>query len=60
MALIREFGTFEQQTFLKIDEGHPEEAVKLAKRHFQDIPGLIEQLANALAKAGAGNMPLLC
>ncbi len=52
--LIREFGTVEQQAYLKIDEGHPEEAVKLARRHFKDMPGLIEQLANALDKAGAG------
>ncbi len=53
--LIRELGTFEQQTFLKVEEGRPEEAVDLAKRHFQDKPGLVKELADALAKAGAGD-----
>jgi uncharacterized Zn finger protein len=52
--LIRELGTFEQQMFLKIEEGQPEEAMNLAKRHFKNEPGLIEKLAKTLDKAGAG------
>ena len=52
--LIRELGTIEQQTFLTIEEGRPEKAVALARRHLQEEPGLVKDLANALDKAGAG------
>jgi len=52
--LIRELGTIEQQVYLKIEEGQPDDAVVLIKRHLQDSPGLIKKMADTLDKAGAG------
>jgi uncharacterized Zn finger protein len=54
--LVQELGTLEQQIFLKIDEGQPQEAVTLAKQHLLNQPGTIEKLANALADVGAGEL----
>ncbi|TEB07964.1 SWIM zinc finger protein [Pelotomaculum schinkii] len=54
--LVREFGTLEQQIFLKVEEGRPEEAMTLAKQHLRDKPGAIKQLADALVEASAGEL----
>lgn len=54
--LVQELGTLEQQIFLKVEEGKPEEAVTLAKQNLRDKPGDVKQLADALANAGAGDL----
>lgn len=54
--LIQELGTLEQQIFLKVAEGRPEEAVEMARQHLRDQPGTIKQLADALVEAGAGEL----
>jgi len=52
-ALIREMGTPQQRAFLLVDEGKTDEAVALARKHFTQLPGLMEQFADALVEAGA-------
>lgn len=54
--LIRELGTLNQQIFLKVEEGQPEEAVSLAKQHLHEQPGTIRQLADVLVAAGADEL----
>jgi hypothetical protein len=36
-----------------VDEGKIDEAVALARKHFTQLPGLMEQFVNALVEAGA-------
>ncbi len=54
--LIRELGTLKQQIFLKVEEGRPEEAADMAKKHLRSEPGTIEQLADSMVDAGAGEL----
>ncbi|MEW8959796.1 MAG: SWIM zinc finger family protein [Moorella sp. (in: firmicutes)] len=50
--IIRELGTVEQYMFLLVREGKLGEAVAVAKEHFTKMPGIILNLARALADAG--------
>jgi uncharacterized Zn finger protein len=52
-ALVRELGTVEQRTFLLIDEGKIDEAVRLMRQVVGDKPGLVTEFADALVVAGA-------
>lgn len=51
--MIRELGTTEQVMFLAVREGKPGEAVTMAMEHCREKPGVIMQLVQALAEAGA-------
>lgn len=51
--LIFELGSPEQQAFLLLRQGRFEAAVKIARDHFEDLPGLVIQFADALVEAGA-------
>jgi len=53
--IIHELGTVKQRMFLLVREGKPGEAVALAKEHFTKKPGIIINLAQALADAGAAD-----
>lgn len=51
--ILREMGTAKQRLFLLVREGKPEEAAALAREHFTEMPGVMIDLARALAEAGA-------
>jgi uncharacterized Zn finger protein len=54
-GLVLELGSPEQQAFLLVQQGHLEEAVAIAEKHFSDLPGLVTHFADALVAAGAGS-----
>lgn len=51
--ILREMGTAEQHLFLLVREGKPEEAVALARERFTTMPGVMINLAQTMAEAGA-------
>ncbi len=51
--LIQEMGTEEQQMFLLLREGNPQEAAVMAKQHFTAQCGTILRLVSAMAESGA-------
>lgn len=53
--IIRELGTPEQRMLLMVSEGKPDDAVAMARQHFLDKPGIINDLADALVHTGFGD-----
>ena len=52
--LIAEMGSPRQQAFLLIEQKRFDEAVDVARLHFNTLPGLVTQFADALVAAGGG------
>ena len=53
-SLVLELGTPSQRAFQLVEMGCFEEAIALAREHFQKMPGLVDKFADALVAAGAG------
>jgi hypothetical protein len=49
---ILSFGAPQQKAFFHLEQGNFEQAVAIARSHFQDLPGLVNQFADALLTAG--------
>lgn len=56
--IILELGTPEQRAFFHLKQGNLEEAVAIAHAHFQSLPGLVTQFADALIEAKAPDLAL--
>ena len=53
--LILNQGSPRQQAFLLVERGRFDEAITVARQHFEDLPGLVTHFADALVEAGAGD-----
>jgi uncharacterized Zn finger protein len=51
-AFILAHGTAEQKAFLLLELGRVEEAVKVARSHFANLPGLVLSFANRMVDSG--------
>ncbi len=57
-AIVLELGTAEQRAFFHLRQGNFEEALALARSHFQGKPGLVTQFGDALVQAQVPDLAL--